>query len=123
MDKSKKTVLVIAVVVIVGIILGFGDMLPFQKEKESIKKQPETEMEKVSYSYGLELAFNFKDQGMDTLIDSDLFCKAFQDVFQNDSLDISKEEGTRILTEYFTKLQQEIMDKKLSANRKLIEEL
>lgn len=91
-------------------------------DNDAVNKIPETEIEKVSYSFGLRYALSLKNQGMDTIIDSDIFCKAFQDVFQNDSLDISKEEGEKILDEYFVKLQQEIIDKQLSENRKLIKE-
>ena len=91
-------------------------------DNDDVNKILETEIEKVSYSFGLGYAFSLKNQGMDTIINSDIFCKAFRDVFQNDSLDISKEDGERILDEYFVKLQQEIIDKQLSENRKLIKE-
>ena len=91
-------------------------------DNDTVNKIPETEIEKVSYSFGLGYAFSLKNQGMDTIIDLDIFCKAFRDVFQNDSLDISKEDGEKILDEYFVKLQQEIIDKQLSENRKLIKE-
>ena len=91
-------------------------------DNNDLNKIPETEIEKVSYSFGLGYAFSLKNQGMDTIIDLDIFCKAFQDVFQNDSLDISKEEGEKILDEYFVKKKQDIIDKQLSENRKLIKE-
>ena len=81
-----------------------------------------TVSDSVSYSFGLEYAFGLKNQGLDTIIDVDLFCKAFRDIFQNDSLDISKEDGGKILDEYFIKKKQDIIDKQLSENRKLIEE-
>ena len=78
--------------------------------------------EHLSYISVSPLVSFFKSQGMDTIIDLDLFCKAFRNVFQNDSLDISKEDGEKILDEYFVKLQQEIIDKQLFENRKLIKE-
>ena len=107
--------------VAIGLGVGIATFMHNQQEKDFLKT-PETEIEKVSYSFGLGYAFSLKNQGMDTIIDLDLFCKAFRDIFQNDSLDISKEEGEKILDEYFAKIQQEIMDKQLSENRKLIEE-
>ena len=91
-------------------------------DNDAVNKIPETEIEKVSYSFGLGYAFSLKNQGMDTIIDLDIFSKAFRDVFHNDSLDISKEDGEKILDEYFVKLQKEIIDKQLSENRKLIKE-
>tara|TARA_B100001029_G_C15033185_1_gene438405 strand:+ start:305 stop:952 length:648 start_codon:yes stop_codon:yes gene_type:complete len=87
-----------------------------------INKIPETEMDSVSYSFGLGFAFTLKNQGMDSIIDLDYFCKAFHDVFQSDSLNISKEDGEKILDKYFTTMQKEVMDKQLSDNKKLIKE-
>tara|TARA_B100000700_G_C15017859_1_gene844218 strand:+ start:1251 stop:1898 length:648 start_codon:yes stop_codon:yes gene_type:complete len=87
-----------------------------------INKIPETEMDSVSYSFGLGFAFTLKNQGMDTIIDLDYFCKAFHDVFRHDSLNISKEDGEKILDQYFTRMQKQVMDKQLSDNKKLIKE-
>lgn len=105
----------------VSIILIFNACTKTE-DNYNIKKTPETEIEKVSYSFGLGFAFTLKNQGMDTIINLDYFSKAFHDVFQNDSLDISKEEGEKILDEYFDKIQQEIMSRQLSENRTLIAE-
>ena len=59
-------------------------------DNDDVNKIPETEIEKVSYSFGLGYAFSLKNQGMDTIIDLDIFCKAFQDVFQNVLKDLVK---------------------------------
>ena len=118
-NMPKKNFILLSVAI--GLGVGIATFMYNQQEKDFLKT-PETEIEKVSYSFGLGYAFSLKNQGMDTIIDLDLFCKAFRDIFQNDSLDISKEEGEKILDEYFAKIQQEIMDKQLSENRKLIEE-
>lgn len=69
-------------------------------------KTPETEMEKVSYSLGVNMASSVKSQGLDT-IDANAVAKAFEDVFQENDLDISEEESMKILQEYFGKLQAE----------------
>ena len=69
-------------------------------------KTPETEMEKVSYSLGVNMASSVKSQGLDT-IDANAVAKAFEDVFQENVLDISEEESMKILQEYFGKLQAE----------------
>ncbi len=69
-------------------------------------KTPETEMEKVSYSLGVNMAASVKSQGLDT-IDANAVAKAFEDVFQENDLDISEEESMKILQEYFGKLQAE----------------
>jgi FKBP-type peptidyl-prolyl cis-trans isomerase FklB len=69
-------------------------------------KIPETEMEKVSYSLGVNMASSVKSQGLDS-IDANAVAKAFEDVFQGNDLDISEEESMKILQEYFGKIQSE----------------
>lgn len=69
-------------------------------------KTPETEMEKVSYSLGVNMASSVKSQGLDS-IDANAVAKAFDDVFQGNDLDISEEESMKILQEFFGKLQAE----------------
>ena len=52
-------------------------------------KTPETEIEKVSYSLGINVATGVKAQGLDT-IDANAVAKAFKDVFEGNDLDISE---------------------------------
>jgi hypothetical protein len=51
-------------------------------------KKPETEMEKISYSLGVNMASSVKSQGLDS-IDANAVAKAFNDVFQGNDLDVS----------------------------------
>lgn len=69
-------------------------------------KTPETEMEKVSYSLGVNMASSVKQQGMET-IDAKAVAKAFTDVFEGSELDISEEESMTILQDFFGKMQAE----------------
>jgi len=69
-------------------------------------KTPETEMEKVSYSLGVNMASSVKQQGMET-IDAEAVAKAFADVFEENELDISEEESMTILQDFFGKMQAE----------------
>jgi len=69
-------------------------------------KIPETEMEKVSYSLGVNVATGVKAQGLDT-IDANAVAKAFSDVFEGNDLDISEEESMTILQDFFGKMQAE----------------
>ena len=68
------------------------------------EKTPETEIEKVSYSLGVNVATGVKAQGLDT-IDANSVAKAFNDVFKEKDLDLSEEESMEILQDYFGKLQ------------------
>jgi FKBP-type peptidyl-prolyl cis-trans isomerase FklB len=69
-------------------------------------QKPETEMEKVSYSLGVNMASSVKSQGLDS-IDANAVAKAFNDVFKGNDLDISEEESMTILQEFFGKIQAE----------------
>ena len=69
-------------------------------------KTPETEMEKVSYSLGVNVATGVKAQGIESL-DINAISKAINDVFEGNDLDISEEESMQVLQEYFGKIAAE----------------
>jgi len=69
-------------------------------------KTPETEMERVSYSLGINVATGVKAQGLETL-DIRAISKAMRDVFEDNDLDISEEESMQVLQEYFGKIAAE----------------
>ena len=85
------------------LIVGFAIVLS-SCSKNATDKTPETEMEKVSYSLGVNVATGVKAQGLDT-IDANAVAKAFKDVFEGNDLDISEEESMEVLQAYFGKLQ------------------
>jgi FKBP-type peptidyl-prolyl cis-trans isomerase FklB len=85
------------------LIVGFTIILSSCSENKT-NKTPETEMEKVSYSLGINVATGVKAQGLDT-IDANAVAKAFNDVFEGNDLDISEEESMKVLQDYFGKLQ------------------
>ena len=58
-------------------------------------KTPKTEMEKLSYSLGVNMATGVKAQGLET-IDANALAKAFKDVFEGNALDISEEDGMKL---------------------------
>ena len=67
---------------------------------------PETEIEKVSYSLGINIATSVKSQGIEE-IDINSISKAITDVFEENDFDISEEEGLKLLQEYFSKITEE----------------
>ena len=85
------------------LIVGFAIVLS-SCSNNATNKTPETEMEKVSYSLGVNVATGVKAQGLDT-IDANAVAKAFKDVFEGNELDISEEESMEVLQAYFGKLQ------------------
>jgi len=87
------------------LIVGFAIILS-SCSNDATDKTPETEMEKVSYSLGVNVATGVKAQGLDT-IDANAVAKAFKDVFAGNDLDISEEESMQVLQDYFGKLAAE----------------
>ena len=62
------------------------------------------ELERVSYSIGINVATSIKSEGLDS-INSFYISKGFQDVFENKDLAINIEESNKIIGEYFNKKQ------------------
>ena len=91
------------------LIVGFAIVLS-SCSNNATDKTPETEMEKVSYSLGVNVATGVKAQGLDT-IDASAVAKAFKDVFEGNDLDISEEESMEVLQAYFGKLQAAAQEK------------
>ena len=87
------------------LIVGFAIVLS-SCSNDATDKTPETEIEKVSYSLGVNVATEVKSQGLET-IDANALAKAFKDVLEGNDLDISEEEGMKILQDFFGKLQAE----------------
>ena len=87
------------------LIVGFAIVLS-SCSNDATDKKPETEMEKVSYSLGVNVATGVKAQGLET-IDANAVAKAFKDVFAGNDLDISEEESMQVLQDYFGKLAAE----------------
>ena len=80
-----------------------------------------TEMEKVSYSLGVNVAKSVKNQGL-TNIDSEAIAQAFTDVFEGNELKISEQESNLILQDYFGKLAKEAQSANVEAGQKFLAE-
>lgn len=74
------------------------------------------ELERVSYSIGINVATSIKSEGLDS-INSFYISKGFQDVFENKDLAINVEESNKIIGEYFNK-KQDAKNQRLAINSK-----
>lgn len=74
-------------------------------------------MKEISYALGLSIANNFRASGIDK-VDVTEFTKGLEDVFNEVKPSMSYEEAQKLITEYFSKLQ----DKQLELNLKAGEE-
>lgn len=87
----------------------------------TINAQNITEMEKVSYSLGVNVAKSVQAQGLES-IDAPAIAKAFKDVFEGNDLDISEEEANLVLQDYFTKLNNKAQEANIGIGMKFLEE-
>jgi len=87
----------------------------------TINAQNTTEMEKVSYSLGVNVAKSVQAQGLES-IDAPAIAKAFKDVFEGNDLDISEEESNLVLQDYFTKLNNKAQEANIGTGMKFLEE-
>jgi FKBP-type peptidyl-prolyl cis-trans isomerase FklB len=96
------------------LIIGLAIILSSSSYSQNLfnqtNKTPKTEMEKLSYSLGVNMATGVKAQGLET-IDENAIAKAFKDVFEGNDLDISEEDGMKLLQEYFGKIQAAAQEK------------
>lgn len=75
------------------------------------------ELERVSYSIGINVATSIKSEGLDS-INSFYISKGFQDVFENKDLAINIEESNKIIGDYFNK-KQDAKNQRLAIDSKI----
>lgn len=80
-----------------------------------------TEVEKAAYSLGVNLGNNFKQQGLDTILDLNIVVRGLLDQKDNKS-QIAAEEAEKVLQSYFQKLQEEQTKTKSEEGKKFLEE-
>ena len=88
----------------------------------TINAQNTTEMEKVSYSLGVNVAKSVQAQGLES-IDAPAIAKAFKDVFEGNDLDISEEEAVEVISNFnFTKINNKAQEANIGTGMKFLEE-
>lgn len=78
-------------------------------------------MDKLSYALGMSMATNFLNSGFKD-IDVASFMKAFKEVVSNESTDLTPQDANRLIQEYFSKKQEEMLSKNLQAGIDFLEE-
>jgi len=79
-----------------------------------------SELDKVSYCFGVNIAQNLEQQKM-TEINAELLAKGLDDYLKDKDLQIPEEEIQTILQEYFTKLQQEQFENNIVEGKEFLE--
>ncbi|MDA3892670.1 MAG: FKBP-type peptidyl-prolyl cis-trans isomerase [Salinivirgaceae bacterium] len=80
-----------------------------------------TELEKVSYGFGVNIAQNMKQQGMSE-INAELLAKGLSDYLTDAKLEIPEEQIQGILQTYFKELQEKQFEKNIIAGKEFLAE-
>jgi len=102
-------------------IVGFEIVLS-SCANNSTDKNPETEMEQVSYIIAYSQAQNLYSQGLDS-IDSKSVAQAYKDVFAGIESFISEEESKSIMQVFSEKMQAKMKDKNAKNSQVILEYL
>jgi len=78
-------------------------------------------MDKLSYAIGMSMAQNLRESGVSKM-DIDSFVKAFKGVWNESNLELSSEEASNILKDYFTKQNGDMLSQNLETGKAFLEE-
>jgi len=78
-------------------------------------------MDKLSYSLGVSVGANLKQQGFNPEIIDD-FVSGLRDIFESKELKIDEQEVNRIVTDYFQEMQKQSQQEKKDAQKKFFEQ-
>ncbi len=79
------------------------------------------ELENVSYCFGINIAQNMKQQGMNE-IDSSLLAKGINDYLSNNKLEIQEDQVQAILQKYFKELQEKQFEGNIAKGKEFLAE-
>ena len=102
-------------------ILGIAATLGACNVGNNADAKLETKLDSVSYSLGISVAESVKAQGLDAM-NSQSIAAAFNDVFEENDLQITDEEATVILQEYFIELSQKKNQESISKGQNFLDE-
>src|SRR5690606_34749347 len=78
-------------------------------------------MDKLSYALGMSMASNLMNSGL-RQIDVDSFVKAFTEIMNNSTPTMTPQEANQILQDYFSKQQDDMLNKNLEEGKAFLEE-
>lgn len=91
-----------------------------QSQETSKQISMENELDKVSYSLGVNVGKNIKQQGLKE-INTEAFAQAIADVYADNTLLIDDEEAGATLQSYFQKLEEEKFAANIEEGKKFLE--
>ena len=90
------------------------------KEQNEVKLA--NQHDSLSYSFGVNVGSSMKQEGIDTIINLDVFTAGFNAVITNNNPVLTSEQAMEVLKTYFTKLQAKEFEKKKAEGEKFLAE-
>ncbi len=91
------------------------------QEEEKVNMAFDNKTDSLSYSLGMSIANNLKQQGLDT-VSTETMAEGFAAAFNGDSTTISMEEANQVISEYFTELKEKRQKEAAAEGQAFLEE-
>lgn len=92
-----------------------------QKGKKTTKSNLKNHNDSLSYSLGVSIATNIKNQGIDT-VNVNALAQGFTDVYKKNNLTLTAEQANKLIAEFFQEAQHKKAQGNLIKGQKFLEE-
>ena len=114
--KMRKSLVYVSFIAVSMILASCGD----KKDDTAVKLT--NNRDSLSYSFGVNVGSSMKQEGIDTIINLDIFTQGFNAVLTNNNPVLTSEQALEVLKAYFTKLQSKEFEKGKGEGEKFLAE-
>ncbi len=112
----RKSLIYVSFIVASIVLASCGD----KKDNKEVKLS--NNRDSLSYSFGVNVGSSMKQEGIDTLINLDIFTQGFNAVITNGTPVLTSEQALEVLKAYFSKLQNKEFEKNKGEGEKFLAE-
>ena len=112
----RKSFVYVSFIAVSMILASCGD----KKDDSPVKLT--NNRDSLSYSFGVNVGSSMKQEGIDTIINLDIFTQGFNAVLTNNNPALTSEQALEVLKAYFTKIQAKEFDKGKAEGEKFLAE-
>lgn len=114
--KMRKSLVYVSFIAVTMILASCGD------KKAGSEVKLTNNRDSLSYSFGVNVGSSMKQEGIDTIINLDIFTQGFNAVLTNNNPALTSEQALEVLKAYFTKLQSKEFEKGKAEGEKFLAE-
>jgi len=112
----RKSLIYVSFIVASIVLASCGD------KKDNKEVVLSNNRDSLSYSFGVNVGSSMKQEGIDTLINLDIFTQGFNAVMTNNNPALTSEQALTVLKAYFSKLQNKEFEKNKGEGEKFLSE-